>query len=75
MPILRIQMTNLHDNHELVECDEVTANNYLVMAEMEEDVEDLNVKVDEPANIMQFSTYNVIDNQNDGIKRVSKKKV
>ena len=60
MPILRIQMTNLHDNYELVECDEVTANNYLVMAEMEEDVEDLNVKVDEPANIMQFSTMLLI---------------
>ena len=40
------------------------------MAEMEEDLEDQvepDVKVEEPANIMKFSAYNVNGNQNDGM--------
>ena len=63
-------MTNLEDNYELVECDEMTANNCLAMAEMEEEIGDqmdADVEADDMANIMQFSAYNINANQNQGM--------
>ena len=56
-----IQMTNLQENFELVECDKETARDYLAMAEMEEDMEDqadVEATDDTPGNVMHFTAYN-----------------